>query len=79
MIYSPIMREVRHFHERSRGVYGYRKVAVDIREEGEFPCCAETVRRVMRESRLCTRRKHKFTVTGHVHQKIRRYLYLVNV
>ncbi|MCC8190592.1 MAG: transposase [Planctomycetes bacterium] len=35
--------------------YGYRKVAADIREEGENRCCAETVRRIMRETVLAPR------------------------
>ena len=61
--HEAIKLEVQHFYERSRGVYGYRKVAADIREEGESRCCAETVRRIMREDRLCAKTKHKFVVT----------------
>jgi Transposase and inactivated derivatives len=61
--HESIKHEVIHFHKRSKGIYGYRKVAADIREEGENPCCGETVRRIMRENRLCAKVKHKFVVT----------------
>jgi putative transposase len=58
-----IAREVERFHSRSRGIYGYRKVAEDIRRETEISCCADTVRRIMREKRLCAKARHKFVVT----------------
>jgi Transposase and inactivated derivatives len=61
--YESIKQEVIHFHKRSKGIYGYRKVAADIKEEGENLCCGETVRRIMRENKLCARVKHKFVVT----------------
>lgn len=56
-------KEVLHFYTRSMGIYGYRKVAEDIRQEGENHCCAETVRRIMRENRLSAKVRHKFVVT----------------
>ena len=46
-----------------KGIYGYRKVARGIREEPEIRCAPETVRRVMREERLCARVRHEFVVT----------------
>ena len=61
--YESIKHEVIHFHKRSKGIYGYRKVAADIREEGKNTCCPETVRRIMRENKLCAKVKHKFVVT----------------
>ena len=58
-----IKQEVIRFHDRSMGIYGYRKVAEDIRKEGQNDCCDETVRRIMRENKLCAKVKHKFVVT----------------
>jgi putative transposase len=58
-----IASKVEHFYSRSKGIYGYRKVAEDIRAETELFCCADTVRRIMREKRLCAKARHKFVVT----------------
>jgi len=51
------------FHARSRGIYGYRKVHRDIMKETKLVCCAETVRRVMRENGLFSKVKRKFVRT----------------
>lgn len=51
------------FHERSRKIYGYRKIHEDIIRETEIVCCAETVRRVMRKIGLFSRTKRKFVRT----------------
>lgn len=61
--HAAITREVIHFHERSGSVYGYRKVAADLRMEGKNRCCAETVRRIMAERGLHAKAKRKFVVT----------------
>jgi len=50
----------RSYFESNR-IYGYRKVWRDI--AGQHACCAETVRRVMRESGLFSRSKRKFVAT----------------
>ena len=46
----------------SHRIYGYRKVYEDLREDN-VTCCPETVRRVMRQTGLCSRVKRKFVVT----------------
>lgn len=69
---SPSLRQKRrqelegaviHFHTRSMGIYGYRKVAEDIRNESPHRCCDETVRRIMRGNRLRAKVRRKFVVT----------------
>jgi transposase InsO family protein len=49
-------------HFESNRIYGYRKVWQDLEQE-QIGCCAETVRRVLRELGLFSRRKRKFVVT----------------
>ena len=49
-------------YQESYGIYGYRKVYDDLREQ-EISCCRETVRKVMRERRLFSRAKRRFVVT----------------
>jgi putative transposase len=51
------------FYERSHGIYGSRKVLVDIQEETDLHCCRETLRRVMGELGLFSRVKRKYVVT----------------
>lgn len=58
----------RKYHERSHGIYGYRKVHADIVQEERLDCCLETVRRAMRREGLFSRVKRKFvrtTDSGH--------------
>jgi len=49
-------------HFESNRIYGYRKVWKDLDQE-QAGCCAETVRRVLQELGLFSRRKRKFVVT----------------
>jgi transposase InsO family protein len=49
-------------YEKSRGVYGYRKVHDDL-EEQQVACCRETVRKVLGEKGLFSRTKRKFVAT----------------
>ena len=58
-----IRKEAIYYHARSRSIYGYRKVAADIKIENGVTCSTETVRRVMRDNQLFSRVKHKFVVT----------------
>ena len=51
----------RSYYESHR-IYGYRKVWQDIAEQ-QVPCCPETVRRVLQELGLFSRRKRKFVIT----------------
>jgi putative transposase len=51
------------FHARSNSVYGYRKVFRDIVEEAKVACCAETVRKAMREKGLFSKVKRRFVHT----------------
>ena len=58
-----IAEKAAEFQERSRGIYGYRKVYEDIAQETEITCCEETVRRIMHEKGLFSRVKRKFVNT----------------
>ena len=49
-------------HQASGGVYGYRKVHEDLKEQ-QIGCCLETVRRVLGEKGLFSRTRRKFVVT----------------
>lgn len=49
-------------YENSYGVYGYRKVHDDLREQ-QVACCRETVRKVLGEKGLFSRTKRKFVAT----------------
>jgi putative transposase len=52
------------FHERSKRIYGYRKVYEDIvDEEPDISCCRETVRRIMNDMKLFSRVKRRFVKT----------------
>jgi len=54
----------KRFHERSKRVYGYRKVHEDIVDEApDIRCCRETVRRIMRDMGLYSRVKRRFVTT----------------
>ena len=53
-------------HFESNRIYGYRKVWEDLAEQ-KIPCCAETVRRVLRDLGLRSRTKRKFVVTTDSH------------
>ena len=55
----------------SRRIYGYRKVHQDVQAEG-LSCCDETIRRIMRENGLYSRRRRKFVVTtdSHHHEPV---------
>ena len=53
------------FHERSNGVYGYRKVLEYIRIEApELACAPETLRLIMASETLysCAKRKHRYPI-----------------
>ena len=53
----------RKFHERSNGIYGYRKVLEDIRMDApELTCAPETLRLIMASEALfsCIKRKHRY-------------------
>lgn len=54
---------VKRAHENSRRVYGYRKVHVELMEQHAIECCAETVRRIMRDNGLRAKTSRKFVVT----------------
>jgi transposase InsO family protein len=49
-------------YRQSHGIYGYRKVHDDLKEQ-QIDCCRETVRKVLREKGLFSRAKRKFIVT----------------
>ena len=53
----------RIYHERSRKIYGYRKVHEDLVREEKIACCKETVRKVMRQESLFSCVKRKFVCT----------------
>ncbi len=57
-----IARAAERSHQASGGVYGYRKVHEDLKEQ-EIACCLETVRRVLAEKGLFSRTRRKFVVT----------------
>lgn len=57
-----ITRAAARSHFESHRIYGYRKVWRDLVDQQIF-CCAETVRRVLRQSGLSSRTKRKFVVT----------------
>jgi putative transposase len=57
-----IRRAARDSFQTSDGIYGYRKVHQDLREE-EILCCLETVRKVMRAEGLVSCVKRQFVVT----------------
>lgn len=50
-------------HRKSRNIYGYRKVAEDIRQGENISCCDETVRRIMKEKGLCSKTRKRFVRT----------------
>lgn len=55
-------------HERSRKIYGYRKVHADLVQEMKLECCRETVRRIMKAAGLRSkikRRRVKTTASDH--------------
>lgn len=47
---------------QSERIYGYRKIHEDLREQG-IECCPQTVRNVMSELGLFSKRKRKFVIT----------------
>lgn len=53
----------RVFHKRSKGIYGYRKIYSDFKEElPEISCSMDTVRKIMHEKRLFSyiKKKHRY-------------------
>ncbi len=62
--HEAISQAARSSHEKSRGIYGYRKVHRDLNENG-VTCCRETVRNVLAEQGLRSniRRKHRYPKT----------------
>lgn len=57
-----IVQAAARSHFESHRIYGYRKVWEDL-DEQQVACCPETVRRVLQELGLFSRRKRKFVVT----------------
>jgi len=57
-----IARAAERSHQASNGIYGYRKVHEDLKEQ-QIDCCLETVRRVLAEKGLFSRTRRKFVVT----------------
>ena len=57
-----IAKAAEQSHHESGGVYGYRKVHEDLKEQ-QVACCRETVRRVLAEKGLFSRTRRKFVVT----------------
>jgi len=57
-----LRKAIRFYHQRSSGVYGYRKIHKDIIEETTLRCCRETVRRAMKSDGLRSKvtRKHRY-------------------
>ncbi len=58
-----IAQAARRSHEGSNGVYGYRKVHVEIVEDEGLKCCKETVRKVMKQEGIRSKVTKKFVVT----------------
>ena len=54
---------VRMYYDRSRKIYGYRKVHEDLVQEEKIACCKETVRKVMHQEALFSCVKRKFVCT----------------
>ncbi len=51
------------FHRRSKGIYGYRKIYEDFKEElPEILCSMNTVRKIMHDNGLfsCIKKKHRY-------------------
>lgn len=57
-----IVQAAARSHFESHRIYGYRKVWEDL-DEQQVACCPETVRHVLQELGLFSRRKRKFVVT----------------
>lgn len=58
-----LVRKITYFYNRSRKIYGYRKVHMDIIRETELRCCSETVRRQMRAHNMRSKVKRGFVCT----------------
>lgn len=57
-----LRKAILFYHQRSNGVYGYRKIHRDIIEEAGLRCCRETVRRAMKTDGLRSKviRRHRY-------------------
>lgn len=63
---AALRKAIRFYHQRSKGIYGYRKVREDLVAEANIPCSLETVRRIMQEEGLRSHvtRKHRYPVNA---------------
>jgi transposase InsO family protein len=58
---SEIVRQIRHSHEQSRGLYGYPRVHADLKAAG-VDVCRNTVARYMREEGIVSKIKRRFRI-----------------